>query len=37
MIASGVYFEKGAYLRDGWNVMDFVVVVVSGVARAGPG
>ena len=29
MIASGVYFEKGAYLRDGWNVMDFVVVVVS--------
>jgi hypothetical protein len=29
MLASGVYFEKGAYLKDGWNVMDFVVVVVS--------
>ena len=34
MIASGVYFEKGAYLRDGWNVMDFVVVVVSLVSLA---
>ncbi len=29
MLASGVYFENGAYLKDGWNVMDFVVVVVS--------
>ena len=29
MIASGVYFEQEAYLKDGWNVMDFVVVVVS--------
>ena len=29
MIASGVFFEREAYLKDGWNVMDFVVVVVS--------
>ena len=34
MLASGVYFEEGAYLRDGWNVMDFVVVVVSLVSLA---
>ena len=29
MLASGVVFEKNAYLRDGWNVMDFAVVIVS--------
>ena len=29
IIAMGFYFEKGSYLSDGWNVMDFLVVVVS--------
>ena len=29
MLASGILLEKNAYLKDGWNVMDFAVVVVS--------
>ena len=29
IIAMGFYFEKGSYLSDGWNAMDFLVVVVS--------
>lgn len=29
IIAMGLYDHKNAYLKDGWNVMDFVVVVMS--------
>ena len=29
IIAMGILFEKNSYLSDGWNVMDFLVVVVS--------
>ena len=29
IIAMGFLFEKNSYLSDGWNVMDFLVVVVS--------
>lgn len=27
IVAMGFVFGKGAYLRDGWNMLDFVVVV----------
>ena len=27
MLALGVVFHKGAYLRSGWNVLDFIIVV----------
>ena len=29
VVAMGFLFNKGSYLKDGWNVMDFIVVVVS--------
>jgi hypothetical protein len=29
IIGMGFLFNKGAYLRDGWNVMDFIIVVSS--------
>jgi len=29
IIAYGFIFQKGAYLRDLWNVVDFVVVVLG--------
>ena len=29
VIACGFYFTPTSYLKDGWNVMDFLVVVVS--------
>jgi hypothetical protein len=29
IIAYGFIFQKGAYLRDLWNVVDFVVVAVG--------
>lgn len=25
----GFLFTKGAYLRDGWNILDFIIVVSS--------
>lgn len=32
IIALGFAFHKGSYLRNGWNVMDFVVVLTGWVA-----
>lgn len=36
MIAMGVILDAGSYLRNGWNWLDFIVVV-SGLAAAIPG
>eukprot|EP00759_Apiculatamorpha_spiralis_P035734 PhF_6_TR36315/c0_g1_i1/m.53109/K04857/CACNA1S; voltage-dependent calcium channel L type alpha-1S len=36
VVALGFILHKHAYLRNGWNVLDFVIVVVSLVALAGP-
>ncbi|KAB0342235.1 hypothetical protein FD754_019161 [Muntiacus muntjak] len=33
IVALGFIFHKGSYLRNGWNVMDFIVVL-SGLAAA---
>lgn len=33
IIALGFAFHKGSYLRNGWNVMDFVVVLTGWVPR----
>lgn len=33
IIALGFAFHKGSYLRNGWNVMDFVVVLTGWVYR----
>lgn len=27
IVALGFVFHKGSYLRNGWNVMDFIVVL----------
>ena len=27
LVALGFVFHKGSYLRNGWNVMDFIVVL----------
>lgn len=27
LLALGFVFHKGSYLRNGWNVMDFIVVL----------
>ncbi|KAM3868483.1 calcium channel, voltage-dependent, N type, alpha 1B subunit, a [Diretmus argenteus] len=35
IIALGFAFHKGSYLRNGWNVMDFVVVLTGILATAG--
>ena len=29
MISSGVYFSQRAYLKNGWNVLDFLIVMIS--------
>jgi len=29
IIAYGFVLHPGAYLRNGWNIMDFVIVVVG--------
>lgn len=29
VVAWGLYFNEGAYLRDGWNVIDMIVAVTS--------
>lgn len=29
IIALGFVFHKNSYLRDGWNVLDFIVVIIS--------
>ncbi|CAH2272891.1 voltage-dependent P Q-type calcium channel subunit alpha-1A [Pelobates cultripes] len=36
IIALGFAFHKGSYLRNGWNMMDFVVVLTGIVASTGP-
>uniref|UniRef100_A0A8C4SBA8 Voltage-dependent R-type calcium channel subunit alpha-1E-like n=1 Tax=Erpetoichthys calabaricus TaxID=27687 RepID=A0A8C4SBA8_ERPCA len=35
VIALGFVFHKGSYLRNGWNVMDFIVVLSGILATAG--
>ncbi|XP_049752392.1 voltage-dependent N-type calcium channel subunit alpha-1B [Elephas maximus indicus] len=35
IIALGFVFHKGSYLRNGWNVMDFVVVLTGILTTAG--
>ncbi|XP_024859674.1 voltage-dependent R-type calcium channel subunit alpha-1E isoform X3 [Kryptolebias marmoratus] len=35
IIALGFVFHKGSYLRNGWNVMDFIVVLSGILAAAG--
>uniref|UniRef100_A0A1A8CQY4 Calcium channel, voltage-dependent, R type, alpha 1E subunit n=1 Tax=Nothobranchius kadleci TaxID=1051664 RepID=A0A1A8CQY4_NOTKA len=35
LVALGFVFHKGAYLRNGWNVMDFIVVLSGILATAG--
>lgn len=37
IIALGMFYEKGTYLRDSWNVLDFVVVVSGAVELLGIG
>jgi len=29
VVAYGLVFHPGAYLRNGWNVLDFVIVIVG--------
>ena len=29
MIALGLFMHRGAYLRDGWNWLDFLIVIIS--------
>ncbi|KAM9848256.1 voltage-dependent R-type calcium channel subunit alpha-1E [Aulostomus maculatus] len=35
IIALGFVFHKGSYLRNGWNIMDFIVVLSGILAAAG--
>ncbi|XP_073449445.1 voltage-dependent R-type calcium channel subunit alpha-1E isoform X3 [Aquarana catesbeiana] len=35
IVALGLVFHKGSYLRNGWNVMDFIVVLSGILATAG--
>ncbi|XP_035491078.2 voltage-dependent R-type calcium channel subunit alpha-1E isoform X4 [Scophthalmus maximus] len=35
LLALGFVFHKGSYLRNGWNVMDFIVVLSGILATAG--
>ena len=37
MVAQGLIFHRGAYLRNSWNVLDFVVVVISVLSLAAAG
>lgn len=39
VLAYGLILEKGAYLRNSWNVLDFITLVVSvlNLAQIGPG
>mmetsp|Transcript_2312 Transcript_2312/g.281 ORF Transcript_2312/g.281 Transcript_2312/m.281 type:complete len:141 (+) Transcript_2312:102-524(+) len=29
IIAIGFFYEQGTYLRDNWNILDFIIVVIS--------
>lgn len=35
LVALGFVFHKGSYLRNGWNVMDFIVVLSGWVHQPG--
>lgn len=35
LVALGFVFHKGSYLRNGWNVMDFIVVLSGWVTSVG--
>jgi hypothetical protein len=35
VVGMGFFLKPGAYLRDGWNVLDFLVVVLGLVASSG--
>uniref|UniRef100_A0A6Q2ZMP6 Voltage-dependent calcium channel type A subunit alpha-1 n=1 Tax=Esox lucius TaxID=8010 RepID=A0A6Q2ZMP6_ESOLU len=35
LVALGFVFHKGSYLRNGWNIMDFIVVISGILATAG--
>lgn len=39
VFAYGLLLEKGSYLRNSWNILDFIVVIVSilNLANIGPG
>ena len=37
VIGMGMWVSEGSYLRDGWNVMDFLVVILSWLAQTGLG
>ena len=39
IISLGFFLHEGSYLRDGWNVLDFFIVVISflALANVGPG
>jgi hypothetical protein len=39
IVAFGFVLHKGSYLRDGWNILDFLIVIISlfAVANIGPG
>lgn len=34
-IVMGAFLHKGSYLRNGWNVLDFVIVVLRCVLKSG--
>ena len=29
IIGHGFFFNKGAYLRDAWNILDFIIIVTA--------
>jgi hypothetical protein len=29
IVGKGFFFSEGAYIKDGWNILDFVIVMVS--------
>ena len=29
IIAFGLFMHQGAYLRNGWNLLDFVIVIIG--------
>lgn len=35
IIAMGFLFNKNSYLRDGWNILDFIIVITSFMSKIG--
>ena len=33
IIGCGLIFDKGAYLRDSWNILDFIIVIASWISK----